>query len=207
LSAEEAVALWVLALFGLYLIVGFCLRTLIQRRQTGSTGLKGVRGKTLSIAWIAAAALGLGALTGISGPVLDLTGVIHPLSAFDSDLGHKVGILLFVSGLAVMFYSQLTMGSSWRVGVDPNERSVLITQGPFSFVRNPIYSAAAVMSIALILILPNILMICSFVTQFIGIELQVRGVEEPYLLKNHDRQYREYAGRVGRLVPFVGRLR
>src|SRR5262249_27470411 len=114
---------------------------------------------------------------------------------------------VFLSALAAQFYSQTAMGDSWRIGVDQNECPALVTRGPFAFVRNPIYSAAAVMSIALFLVLPNILMTCSMVAQTVGVELQVRGVEEPYLLNSHDQLYRDYASRVGRFVPFVGRLR
>jgi protein-S-isoprenylcysteine O-methyltransferase Ste14 len=36
--------------------------------------------------------------------------------------------------------------------------------------------------------------------------LQVRAVEEPYLLSVHGDAYATYAARVGRFVPGVGRL-
>jgi protein-S-isoprenylcysteine O-methyltransferase Ste14 len=40
----------------------------------------------------------------------------------------------------------------------------------------------------------------------LGLELQVRLVEEPYLIRTHGDEYRAYAARVGRFVPGVGRL-
>ena len=39
----------------------------------------------------------------------------------------------------------------------------------------------------------------------VTIELQVRVVEEPYLQSTHGRRYIDYAGRVGRFIPGVGR--
>ena len=39
-----------------------------------------------------------------------------------------------------------------------------------------------------------------------GVEIQVRIVEEPHLDKTHGPTYRNYAHRVGRFVPAVGRL-
>jgi protein-S-isoprenylcysteine O-methyltransferase Ste14 len=39
-----------------------------------------------------------------------------------------------------------------------------------------------------------------------ALELQVRYVEEPYLLRAHGDAYRAYASRVGRFVPGVGLL-
>jgi protein-S-isoprenylcysteine O-methyltransferase Ste14 len=199
--------LWVIALYGVYAVLGVLLRLWIQRRRTGSTGFKILRAKRFSIAWIAVTVLAVAAFGGIAGAILDLAGIIRPIAALDSPLGHIVGVFVFLSALAAQFYSQTTMGDSWRIGVDQNESPALVTRGPFAFVRNPIYSAAAIMSIALFLVLPNILMICSLVAQTVGVELQVRGVEEPYLLNNHHRQYRDYATRVGRFVPFIGRLR
>lgn len=40
----------------------------------------------------------------------------------------------------------------------------------------------------------------------VGLELQVRFVEEPYLLRTH-ATYASYASRVGRFLPGLGRLR
>ena len=40
----------------------------------------------------------------------------------------------------------------------------------------------------------------------LGLELQVRAVEEPYLLRTHGDAYRAYAARVGRFLPGVGRF-
>jgi len=199
--------LWVLALYGVYAGLGVLLRLWIQRQRTGSAGFKILRAKRFSIAWIAVTILAIAAFGGLAGAILDLAGIIRPFAALDSRPGHTVGVLVFLSALAVQFYSQTAMGNSWRIGVDQNECPPLVTRGPFAFVRNPIYLAAAVMSIALFLVLPNVLMACSMVAQTVGVELQVRGVEEPYLLGNHHQEYRDYATRVGRFVPFFGRLR
>jgi protein-S-isoprenylcysteine O-methyltransferase Ste14 len=40
----------------------------------------------------------------------------------------------------------------------------------------------------------------------LGMELHVRRVEEPYLHWAHGDAYRDYAARVGRFVPGVGRI-
>ncbi|MBA4192676.1 MAG: lactaldehyde reductase [Planctomycetaceae bacterium] len=38
----------------------------------------------------------------------------------------------------------------------------------------------------------------------VAIELQVRGVEKPYLRAVHGQQYRDYTAAVGRFVPGIG---
>ncbi|MFZ3348795.1 MAG: hypothetical protein WA248_27530 [Mycobacterium sp.] len=40
-----------------------------------------------------------------------------------------------------------------------------------------------------------------------GLELQVRRVEEPYLLAKHGAAYRRYTASVGRFIPGVGLIR
>jgi protein-S-isoprenylcysteine O-methyltransferase Ste14 len=40
----------------------------------------------------------------------------------------------------------------------------------------------------------------------VSIQVQVRAVEEPYLLRVHGPAYADYAARVGRFLPGVGRL-
>jgi protein-S-isoprenylcysteine O-methyltransferase Ste14 len=40
----------------------------------------------------------------------------------------------------------------------------------------------------------------------LALELQVRAVEEPYLIRSHGDAYRAYAARVGRFLPGIGRL-
>jgi protein-S-isoprenylcysteine O-methyltransferase Ste14 len=39
-----------------------------------------------------------------------------------------------------------------------------------------------------------------------ALELQVRRVEEPHLLRVHAATYRDYAARTGRFLPGIGRL-
>lgn len=200
-------AVWVLILYGIYFALAFGARVWIHRRATGSTGIVKLPQKRFSVAWVATMALGIGALLGLAAPFLELAGLSRPVAALDSALGHAAGSGMFAVGLAIMFQSQLTMGESWRIGVDPNEQTKLVTRGTFSFVRNPIYSAGALMSLGLILIMPDPLLIVSLLVQAVGVEIQVRGVEEPFLKKNHHSQYATYASRVGRFMPLIGRIR
>ncbi|MBB4934751.1 protein-S-isoprenylcysteine O-methyltransferase Ste14 [Lipingzhangella halophila] len=39
-----------------------------------------------------------------------------------------------------------------------------------------------------------------------AVQLQVRTIEEPYLLRTHGHAYRTYAVRTGRFLPGLGRL-
>jgi protein-S-isoprenylcysteine O-methyltransferase Ste14 len=147
-----------------------------------------------------------GIALGVLGAVLVLEESGEPVAALDGPAAHAAGIALFATGLAGTFYSQLAMGASWRVGVDESERTELVTGGPFRLVRNPIYAAMLPALLGLALLTPNALALAGFALVLLALELQVRVVEEPYLLRTHGHEYRRYAERVGRFVPGVGRL-
>lgn len=99
------------------------------------------------------------------------------------------------------------MGDQWRIGVDPAERTQLVTAGPFALVRNPIFSGMLPTSLGLALMVPNVVALAGLAALLAALELQVRVVEEPYLLDVHGDRYADYAARVGRFVPGVGRMR
>ena len=199
-------AIWVLVLFGIYFGAAFVGRALIHVQQTGDSPLKRPQAKPFSAEWFAILSLGAGVLSGVAGPVLALLNLSQPLAPIDGPSLRAIGFILFGVGLATMFWAQMTMGASWRVGVDTEERTTLVTSGLFSLVRNPIYSAGFLMSLGLLLILPAPAMAVSLLLFSIGVEIHVRIVEEPYLGSVHQTAYARYAASVGRFVPLVRRL-
>jgi protein-S-isoprenylcysteine O-methyltransferase Ste14 len=143
---------------------------------------------------------------GAAAPVLALLDVVEPVAALDVTVVHAVGVVLAVAGIGATFYAQVAMGASWRIGVDPGERTELVTTGPFAFVRNPIFAAMLPTAVGLTLLVPSWVAFVGLVGLVAALELQVRVVEEPYLLRAHGASYAAYAARVGRFVPGVGRL-
>lgn len=196
-----------LALYGAYLVVTFGLRTLIQVRRTGSTGFHGLGGRPGSAEWIAGVGFTLALLVGAAAPVLALLNLVEPFAALDTAALHVAGAVLAVGGIATTFYAQVAMGSSWRIGVDEAERTELVTRGPFALVRNPIFAAMLPTGLGLTLLVPSWVSFAGLAGLIAALELQVRVVEEPYLLRIHGEAYADYAGRVGRFLPGVGRLR
>jgi protein-S-isoprenylcysteine O-methyltransferase Ste14 len=196
-----------LVLYGFSLFLTFGVRIAIQLRRTGSTGVHGLAPGAGPLELLSGALFIAGLVAGAAAPVLALTGAIEPIASLDGWVGHLVGAVLALTGVVLTFAAQLAMGNSWRIGVDPAERTDLVTDGPFRLVRNPIYSAMLPTVLGLVLLVPNPLAIIAIVLLAIGLELQVRAVEEPYLLRTHKTAYARYAARVGRFVPGVGLLR
>lgn len=192
--------------YGLYLALAFGLRTFVQVRRTGSSGFHGLGGRPGSPEWIAGVLFALAIVLGAAAPVLAATDAVDPVTALDTTLAHISGVVLFTVGLVATLAAQLAMGASWRIGVDHDERTELVVRGPFALVRNPIFSAMLPTSLGLVLLVPSWAAITGLIALWVALELQVRVVEEPYLLQAQGEAYADYAGRVGRFVPGVGRL-
>jgi protein-S-isoprenylcysteine O-methyltransferase Ste14 len=195
-----------LLFYALFIVLAFGLRTFIQWRRTGSTGVKGVSGKPGSLEWLGGALFVVSLVGGVAAPALDIAGVLSPVRSLDVPLVQGFGCLLFAIGLVATLFSQFLMGDSWRIGVDFSERTTLVTGGPFAYVRNPIFTSMLVASTGLVLVVPNIVALLAFAGLLGAIEIQVRAVEEPYLLGTQGAAYASYARRVGRFVPGCGVL-
>jgi len=69
-----------------------------------------------------------------------------------------MGYILYSLGLITVLVSQYQMGTAWRIGVDANEKTALVTNGLFKHVRNPIYTGLFIGSMGLWLVSPSILL-------------------------------------------------
>ncbi|WP_461021735.1 methyltransferase family protein [Thalassiella azotivora] len=195
-----------LGLFVLYLVLAFVLRTLVQLRWTGDSGFRGISGRPGSARWWAGVLFAAALAAGLAGPVAGLLG-LAPLAVLDRPWIAAAGTLTAVLGVAATVRTQLAMGTSWRIGVDPTETTTLVTTGPFALVRNPIFAAMAITGTGLSLMVPNAIAVTGAALLLIALQLQVRVVEEPYLRRVHGWAYHAYAARTGRFVPALGRLR
>ncbi len=194
-----------LVLFAVFGVLGFGWRSWLQFRRTGSTGFNGIGGRPGSAEWLAGVGFVLALAVAVVGPVLQWAGRLTPVVWLHAPWIQGLGILLAVAGIAATVYAQLDMGDSWRVGVDPGERTELVRTGVFGRVRNPIYTAMLIFGLGVVLITPNVVALVGFVLLVITIEMQVRVVEEPYLAAVHGDSYRAYTESVGRFIPGLGR--
>ena len=197
---------WALIFFLAYVALAFGLRSVVQRIRTGSTGFRGISGRPGSLEWSGGVLFVVALLCALAAPILDLAGVLDPISPLNGEYGHAAGGGLFFGGLAITLISQAAMGTSWRIGVDHSERTELVTDGPFAAVRNPIFTGMLFVGLGLTLLVPNIVAVVGFIALVVALQLQVRGVEEPYLLETHGQPYADYAAKTGRFLPYVGRL-
>jgi len=189
-----------------YAVLAFFVRVAIQVRDTGSTGLIGLREGAGPIEVLAGVMFLGGMVLGVLSPVLALTDALEPIDALDKGALHVIGTGLASVGVLAVFLAQLGMGESWRIGVSDEERTGLVTGGWFAVCRNPIYTSMIAAWTGFALMVPTGLGFVAVAVVTVGLELQVRAVEEPHLKRTHGEEYRAYASRVGRFLPGIGRL-
>ena len=195
-----------LVLFAVFGVLGFGWRSWLQYRRTGSTGFRGVSAGGL-LERLAGFGFLVALAVAVSAPMLQETKVVEPVNMLSAVWVQAVGIVVATAGIAATVSAQLEMGDSWRIGVDQRETTTLVHTGVFGRIRNPIYTAMLTFGIGIALLTPNFVAFAGFILLVATIELQVRRVEEPYLLRTHGDAYRAYTASVGRFIPGVGLIR
>lgn len=198
-------AIVALCLYMSYLILTFALRAWLLYRRTGSTGFNGFSEWPGTAGWWGGVLFAVAVVVGLVAPALQLMGFVRPLSPLDHLPVFVTGVVVALVGFGFTLVAQQAMGRSWRVGVDHDEATELVETGLFSYVRNPVFTAVIITAIGLALIAPNPVAISAPVILIVAIQLQVRAVEEPYLVVTHGDTYLAYARTAGRFVPGIGR--
>ena len=198
-------ASYALALMVIYLALAFGVRVAVALRQTGSTGIASP-GSAPGIELVGGGMFAVAVLLGGINPLLAVLGVVELANGLDQTWAHVAGFVLCGIGIVGTFAAQMAMGASWRIGVDPEERTELVTGGVFGLCRNPIYTFMIVAWAGFALLVPTWVAAVAGVLLIVGLEIQVRLVEEPHLIRTHGEPYRAWASRVGRFVPGFGRL-
>jgi protein-S-isoprenylcysteine O-methyltransferase Ste14 len=96
------------------------------------------------------------------------------------------------------------MGKSWRMGIDPNEKTQLVVSGPYAFVRHPIYALSSLLMIASVVAVPTAVMIVVGCIHLFFLQWEARR-EEQHLVRVHGESYAKYMTTVGRFIPKLRR--
>lgn len=194
-----------LALVVVWILLVAGVRGYLQYRRTGEPAIR-FTDRRGSPQWWSRVISSVGLVLAIAAPLADLVGLPR-IAAVDGPFFFAIGLVLYAAGIAITIRSQAAMGASWRADVDPAARTELVTTGPFRIVRNPTLAGAGITAVGLLLIVPNLVAVAMLLAFLLAMNIQVRLVEEPYLLRVHGEEYRRYAARTGRFVPGLGRLR
>lgn len=172
------------------------------RRQTGNAANlfpAETLGRALRIIWFPCVGLW------IAAPFLAIGTrgwLITPLQI--SPIVSWTAAVMVFSCLAASWICWRQMGRSWRMGINPHEKTQLIVTGPYAYVRHPIYAISTVMAGASLLAVPSAIMLVAVMVHMALLQWESRR-EEQHLLSIHGEAYRLYCQTAGRFVPRLRR--
>lgn len=125
-------------------------------------------------------------------------------TTFFSAFVRGIGVCIATIGLSVFIISVLTMQDSWRAGVSNTDKTELVTRGIYQISRNPAFLGFDLVYIEMVLMFFNWLVFAASVFAMVMFHLQIRYVEEAFLLKTFGAEYLNYKNKVCR---YIGRRR
>lgn len=125
-----------------------------------------------------------------------------PLFGKDSIINELAGLIVGLFGLTLCRIAQVTIGKSWRVGIDVDAKPGLVTNGIYKWIRNPTYSGLYLVCTGVFIAIPSFLLLYWLLAFFISMEFQVR-CEEEYLESIYGDEYRDYLKTSKRYLPYL----
>ena len=122
-----------------------------------------------------------------------------PISYLQTQILTITGLALIHIALVWISIAQFQMSNSWRIGIDEENKTKLVTDGVFLISRNPIFLGMIISVLGLFFIVPNALTFFLTITTYIVIQIQIR-LEEEFLQKQHAQDYVNYKLKTRRLL-------
>lgn len=112
------------------------------------------------------------------------------------------GVLLMLLGLGFAIWARFTLGSNWSGTVTVKENHVLITRGPYAWVRHPIYTGVLLALVGTALVGGSFANLAAGALVTLALWLKLR-IEERFMFETFGEQYTSYRQRVKALIPYV----
>ncbi|MGG7549757.1 methyltransferase family protein [Chryseobacterium arthrosphaerae] len=109
------------------------------------------------------------------------------------------GVILMIFAFIWVVIAQFQMKDSWRIGIDDQVNTKLITTGLFRFSRNPVFLGMSVSLSGFFLAFPTVIAFFFAVIGSVLMQIQIR-LEEEHLLKQHGEVYQAYKMKVNRML-------
>ncbi|HEX2924756.1 MAG TPA: isoprenylcysteine carboxylmethyltransferase family protein [Ruminiclostridium sp.] len=117
------------------------------------------------------------------------------------DLLRYLGIVLLTVGVAMFITAMISMKTSWRVGIDKESKTSLITGGIYKFTRNPAFVGFDTMFAGFALTFPGLLTLIVAIANILAIHKLIL-LEEAHLNSVFGRNYEEYKRKTPRYILF-----
>lgn len=112
------------------------------------------------------------------------------------------GLVLTAAGIGFAIWARVFIGRNWSGTVTLKEEHELVQNGPYAFVRHPIYSGFLLAYLGTAIIAGQLRGLIGFVPVLWGWGMKLR-LEESFMTAHFGNAYSDYKKRVKALVPYV----
>jgi protein-S-isoprenylcysteine O-methyltransferase Ste14 len=133
-------------------------------------------------------------------------GTLINLSFTGAEYLQAVSVPLFLIGAILAGWSESAMRQFMRPSVEVREKHELVTRGPYSHIRHPLYTSIILMTLGPALLLLHIVLVVGFLA-CVCIVYRRAVLEEELLASENGfgQAYRDYMLKTGRFLPKLGR--
>lgn len=110
------------------------------------------------------------------------------------------GFPLGLASLGVWWWTQVALGKEWSPQLQLRDKHHLVTTGPYSHIRHPLYSAMFGYGIGLALVTANWVFIVFALVMIANMVARVPK-EEQMMIEKFGEEYKTYMQRTGRFFP------
>lgn len=121
--------------------------------------------------------------------------------ATNNELILTVGLIVFLLGLFLAIWARIYLGKNWGMPMTQKQDPELVTSGPYSYVRHPIYSGILLAMLGSALA-SSIFWLTIFAISGIYF-IYSASVEEKLMTKQFPKAYPTYKTKSKMLIPFI----
>jgi protein-S-isoprenylcysteine O-methyltransferase Ste14 len=137
-------------------------------------------------------------LMGLLAPGAKLPWLLSPLAG--STGRSWVALAVALGAFTATLVCWKRMGKSWRMGINPQEKTQLISSGPYAHIRHPIYALSSLLMLASMVIVSSPLLLAAGGVHLVLLQWEAIR-EEKHMLSQHGPAYAEYCRKTGRFLP------
>ena len=115
-----------------------------------------------------------------------------------------IGVITGLFSIPLLIWTHKTLGKYYAPVLELKEEHTLINEGPYTFIRHPMYSVFILFSISIALISANLFVMIFTLIVVIPFPFIARK-EEKMLFNELGSEYQNYMKRTGRFFPIIRR--
>lgn len=114
-----------------------------------------------------------------------------------------LAILLGISGVFIIGLASFTLDGEFSETIELKEGHRLITNGPYKYIRHPIYSGFIILHLGVTIALSNLIIFIIYNIGLLILLIERIPKEEKVLHLYFGKSYEEYCKRTGRFIPKI----